>query len=187
MLDETKVIHVGPRDKRLYALLFDAEYKRKENPPNKQFIDAFEATDNQIKAMEAGVPEVWSGDGQLRTSAQCKEWAVKIGCNVIFPEEHQLFVDIDGYRTWQHFLTLWPNFQKHFWPCGFRVWPSKSGLPHRHVLVYLGFEDDPRPAALIDRLLMQSILGSDPMRELISLKRLYDKDSNIICFFEPQK
>lgn len=148
-----------------------------------------------VKQIEAGVPEIWSGDGTLRTTEQCRQWAEALNCDILYPKANQLFIDIDGDESWKRFMFIWPYFAKHFYPAQYTATPSKSGLPRRHVVVNLGYDDKPDKYVILVRILMQSLLGSDPMRELISLRRTLDvvkshrvpEDAEtIICFFEPK-
>ena len=69
--------------------------------------------------------------------------------------------------------------KKHFWFTGETTTPSGSGLPHRHVIITLG-----KPMDLLARIALQACMGSDPTRELLSVRRALDKEENVVIFFE---
>lgn len=136
------------------------------------------------KPVEEIVPEVWSGDGKIRTHEQCVTWANTLNYDIKYPDSYQLFIDIDSELAWKRFLVLYDRFDKILGLHTRSSWsPSKSGLPKRHVIVYLSEQYD-----LPTRIAFQAILGSDPMRELISMKRALNDENpdTIVCFFEPK-
>jgi hypothetical protein len=133
--------------------------------------------------LQAGgvVPDASSSDGMLRTHAQCKEWAEKFNCDLLVAGDKQLFVDLDTDAAWALFNYQLKRLDKHF---PFRSWTvsaSKQGLPHRHVTIDL--VDD---YSLMTRIALQACLGSDPTRELISVKRALNDEENVVVFFEPR-
>lgn len=129
------------------------------------------------KAMDAGVPDVSSGDGILRTWEQCQEWAEKIGCDIVEAKANQLFIDIDTEAQFAQFE--FQLLKEHFYFTKITITPSKQGLPRRHIVIEMGKE-----YPLITRIALQAILGSDPTRELISIKRALEDESNVVIFFE---
>lgn len=128
------------------------------------------------------VAEIWSGDGILRTEEQCQAWADHLGCDVRYPTPSQLFVDIDNEQSWAMFQMVWGKLKWHLFNLtlckpfpGYTVTPSKSGGERRHVVVETGCDlSEPM------RIALQAVLGSDPMREMISLVRnLRNKEREI--------
>lgn len=180
--------------------------KRKERDPllNGAYLD------------EKGKPfvaEIWSGDGILRTEEQCRAWADHLGCEVRYPTPSQLFVDIDNEQSWAMFQMVWGKLRRHLFSLssckcfpGYTVSPSKSGGDRRHVVVEMGMELSEEV-----RIGLQAVLGSDPMREMISLVRnlrngerekrnervseewrvgalepVFEPIERVVCFFEPK-
>ncbi len=128
------------------------------------------------------VPDVSSGDGIVRTFEQCTKWAEKENCTLRVASEDELFIDIDTEEQYSIFCKMagWYDSQ-HIIFYKWKVTPSKGGLPHRHIVVKLR-----QPASLLERVAMQATLGSDPMREAISIKRAKDGEENVVIFFEPK-
>jgi hypothetical protein len=87
--------------------------------------------------------------------------------SIIYPLPHQLFIDIDTdaqFEEFQRRVSLM-RCQFRFTICS--VTPSKSGPPHRHIIIDL---ESPYPPLV--RIALQACLGSDPAREFM-LIRLY--------------
>jgi hypothetical protein len=99
-----------------------------------------------------------------------------------FPEiykqsnSNQLFIDIDTEDQFTAFADRVGLFQS-FRACVINVKISKSGLPHRHIYVTLE-EDYP----VMDRLVMQQFLCSDPVRDFLSYIQHLDGEENPIIF-----
>ena len=132
------------------------------------------------------VPEVWSGDGKVRTNEQMKEWAEKEGCYFEEADDKTLFIDVDTpeqLATFEGNLALAAhlfNIDKR--PYNWQRTPSKSGPPHYHIRVHL-----PRRFSTLERVLLQACLGSDLRREMISMKRVLEGEDNVIVFFEKKE
>jgi hypothetical protein len=99
-----------------------------------------------------------------------------------FPDKYkqsdstELFIDIDTEEQFKGFNDRIGLFQT-FRPCIISVKVSKSGLPHRHIYVTLQ-EDYP----VMDRLVMQQYLCSDPVRDFLSYIQHLDGEENPIIF-----
>jgi hypothetical protein len=106
------------------------------------------------------------------------------GYRVVFPADNELQVDIDSDEQYAAFNKSWPIFcrdTQHYaleFP-GKRETPSRSGLPRRHITVTLPFEVTPE-----QRIAWQAALGSDPVRELLSMLRLQRGDEHPTLFVE---
>ena len=98
------------------------------------------------------------------------------------PEKNELFVDIDTKEQLQHFHRMLPRLAKHedrLW-LDFVCTPSRSGGDRLHVVVKL-----PRDVMSdLERIALQAILGSDPVRELISIARVKFENPHPSVFFE---
>lgn len=106
------------------------------------------------------------------------------GCDVLLPEDDELFIDIDTdeqYELMQERLRKFPNMM--FMQARIvRDVPSASGLPHRHVTVKIG---EPMPPEI--RAAMQMFLCSDPVREILAIRRVLQGVENPIIFIEGGK
>lgn len=135
-----------------------------------------------VATIESNIPDVCSGDGIARTWEQCQEWAEKINCVCIQATDTQLFIDIDTERAYAIFKETSRKMKWGTqWFKSMRETPSKQGLPHRHIVIELR-----QLQPLIVRIAMQAALGSDPMRELLSIRRALDGEDNVVIFFEPK-
>ena len=125
------------------------------------------------------IADASSGDNIIRTTEQMLEWANNIDCNCIMATDKQLFVDIDTelhYEMFQHQIKL---LKKHFYFKSISIAPSKQGLPHRHITI-----DMVDSYSVLERVALQACLGSDPTREMLSVRRAINKEENVVVFFE---
>jgi len=93
---------------------------------------------------------------------------------VVYPEANQVQIDIDSEEAYNLFFrtmgTLGGYCRSEYGNApGIKESPSKSGLPNRHITVTLPFKikDD------LERIALQAVLGSDPVRELMGILRVY--------------
>lgn len=107
-------------------------------------------------------------------SAFAEQEAEKVDCVVVYPEPNQLQLDLDSDEAFQlyekrlkdlYWRTSHPAYQL---VCDPVVRPSKSGYPHRHVT--LTFAN--HTFTEWERIGMQMMLGSDPVRESLNALRL---------------
>lgn len=148
--------------------------------PLTDFTDIFGTLDQTLT--QPYVPDASSGDGVLRTWEQCQEWAKQYNCDVIEAKDNELFIDIDTEERGKQLDFMLRYLRKHFGPITTRKLVSKQGLPHQHVIVTL-----PRPLPLITRVALQAAMGSDPMRELVSLRRCEDQEEHVVILFRPRE
>lgn len=99
---------------------------------------------------------------------------------VVYPKPNQLFLDIDDDEALAKFDKV-SSLLAAKYGGGYHhtITPSRSGGTHRHVTITL--EKDVTP---MERITLQAILGSDPLRELLSLDRLKAGCPNPTLFFE---
>jgi|SRR5580704_3831947 hypothetical protein len=160
-------------------MITDIPITSPELKPTKPFEEVFGTCD--MTTAEHGVPDASSGDGIIRTEEQCREWAESIGCDLIVATDTQLFIDIDTEAQFDVFKVNLLVLGKHFAVRRTSLTPSKQGLPHRHIVVDLH-----GAWPLMTRIAMQAALGSDPMRELLSIRRAVNEEENVVIFFEPR-
>ena len=122
-------------------------------------------------------------------SAFAEVEAEKVGCIVVYPEPNQLQIDLDTEEAFiQHEKRFKELYQRTKHPayqlkCDPLVKPSKSGYPHRHIT--LTFND--HVFTEWERIGMQMMLGSDPVRESLNALRLASGVSRPCRFFEPKE
>ncbi len=90
------------------------------------------------------------------------------GFEIYYPNEHELFLDIDSVEAYNNFYIRFERLSAEH--KGVKVVydePSKSGLPCRHIVVYMPFPLKNH----YHRIAYQAVLCSDYMRELLSLFR----------------
>lgn len=101
------------------------------------------------------------------------------GYKVVKPSEYELQVDIDGREEWERHLVLRVRLAQMGLVERIEEQPSPSGLPNRHVTITLNI-----PLTPFSRIAFQAALGSDPMRELLSLQRAVQGIKDATVFFE---
>src|SRR6266566_3806529 len=99
----------------------------------------------------------------------CKNWLKEQGMDTVWqaivPDEHEpeLFIDLDTLDQHKQFLRMWPQVKQQYPKIEYFLSFSKSGRVHIIVKMktWLSFTQ---------RVALQSILGSDPLRELLHLQ-----------------
>lgn len=107
-----------------------------------------------------------------------KAKADELGLVIREPKPNELFLDIDSaydYAIFVKHLPILGDIVKSV-----RETPSKSGGDRKHIVVTL----NRNVASLTERVMLQAVLGSDRMRELLSFKRIEAKNRRCTLFFE---
>jgi hypothetical protein len=114
-------------------------------------------------------------------SGLAEAYAKERGLICVYPEPNELFIDIDQEFELDHFEWAFSMFQQLYPGAEEVTKPSKSGeAGHFHITVILPFEiKSPE-----QRVMLQAILGSDPKRELLTLKNIAEGDKTPTLFFE---
>jgi len=115
----------------------------------------------EVKESDYSVP--------CRTVEEVEEQAEKLGRVVVYPKPNQLFIDIDSDADLEIFHRLFELFRStnKFKDSSFASVASPSGRAgRRHVTVTL-----PRTVEPVERVYLQSLLGSDPLREMLGFCR----------------
>lgn len=101
---------------------------------------------------------------------------VNEGFQIYKPEPNEVLLDIDSEDAYTTFRERFERISEELIEgqgCiqvpTFKVFPSRSGGAHCHIIVTLPVEVEMR-----ERLLLQVLLGSDPIRELLSLFRIWN-------------
>lgn len=116
------------------------------------------------------------------TVDQAEEKAAAKGLQCILPHPSMLFIDIDDAESRVRLSKALVTLQTtHPEIRIVREGPSQSGAPGRcHVVVDIG-----RPVVSeLERVALQAILGSDPVREALSWMHLQQGTTNVSRFFE---
>jgi len=122
------------------------------------------------------------GDLYLSTSYRedsvesAKAKAQTLGRIVVFPRPNELFLDIDNPAAMRRFV----RGVARFIGVTFLVRPSPSGRPGRHHVVVTM----PTAVTPMERIALQSMLGSDPVREMLSWRRIQHGIDDATLFFE---
>lgn len=119
----------------------------------------------------------YDGSNVRKRAASAESRAEASGCHTQYPAANELFVDIDTEWQYEKFLK---SIKLLLGVDGYTPYASKSGLPHRHIVVVLDRCVDAR-----ERILLQACLGSDPVREMCSLQELDAGVPEPTLFFEP--
>jgi len=101
------------------------------------------------------------------------------GLAVVYPEDNQLQIDIDSNRAFSIFFEMKSLLEKYFTVIDVKILPSRSGLPKRHVTVTLD-----QPINDYQRIALQTMMGSDRVREFLSYIQARNCDPNPILFLE---
>lgn len=102
--------------------------------------------------------------------------------DVVFPKPNELQVDIDSDAAYERYCGVLDHMLHHFPFVTESITPSRSGYPKRHIVLTLR-----KPVTDVQRIALQAILGSDPVRELLSLKRIENGDPHPTLFLEKKK
>lgn len=104
------------------------------------------------------------------------------GYEIIYPAPNELLIDLDTEEDWKNFKSHFYRLRNEFPEMKFKDYPSKSGLPRRHVRVTMPFQMDN-----LERIAWQAVLCSDPVRELLSMIRWKAGYNHPTLFCEPKK
>lgn len=118
------------------------------------------------------------------SDAYMRQQAEKKGCTVEIATDLELMIDIDSEEAFAFFeqqMEVLVSLETiHF--DHYIVRASKSGLPKRHVTVFLV-----EPIDMTTRILLQAVLGSDRKRELLAFTGLLRGQENPVVFFRPKE
>lgn len=102
------------------------------------------------------------------------------GMKVLFPDEYTLQLDIDDASEFETYQRMLPFFKDFIPIVELTDKPSKSGGTfHRHITIRLKHK-----VTVLERIILQLALGSDPKRELFSFIRYNCDDPQPTIFLE---
>lgn len=109
--------------------------------------------------------------------------AAERGQQIIRPGPRDLFLDIDSEESYQlmnkRLMDLAnAEFQLEIVSCK----PSRSGYPHRHAILRAN-----RDLSVAERIALQACMGSDLVREFLSLMRIWAGGEGTTFFENPDR
>lgn len=104
--------------------------------------------------------------------------AEEMGCEVELADDMTLQIDLDNEDDFALFLDQHRRLSRMGLVGGWTERPSRNG--NRHIIVDLFHE-----TSVKERILLQSLLGSDRVRELLNLRRHEAGIENPIRLFKP--
>lgn len=104
------------------------------------------------------------------------------GFFVVRTAPNLLLLDIDTKEAYQHYLKMFPIVNKQIKIVKIGQWSSKSGKGRRHIVLQTA-----KALPVVQRMLLQAILGSDLKRELWDLQRVWDQEDNPVVLFKPKQ
>jgi hypothetical protein len=119
--------------------------------------------------------DVLSHEKYLESRLQYVERMSAEGYSIYQPEDNELLLDLDTEEDFAFFQKAVARLQEEYplWGITWFAHASKSGLPHRHAIVNLGYGQH---ITSLERVAYQAVLGSDRVRELLSLFRYFAGD-----------
>jgi hypothetical protein len=119
-----------------------------------------------------GLEEVLEHEKYAESREQYVKRMSDAGFEIYYPEPDELLLDFD---TEEAVLTFKDRLKKLRAELKLqlpaRIWPSKSGYPRCHASVRVTWV-----LTIRQRIAFQTVLGSDPVRELLSLVRDWHDD-----------
>ena len=101
------------------------------------------------------------------------------GFDIRYPESNELLIDLDSDKAFEEFKVRISRVSYELEVNGegaklsYKVYPSKTEC-HYHVIVTMPFDlDEP-----FERIALQAVLGSDPVREMLSIFRIWLGDKH---------
>jgi len=132
---------------------------------------------------ELELEEILHHEKYKETRERYMERIVAEGYTIMTPDWNELLLDIDTEDDWRFFQKAVARLQEEYpQQVTWRAWPSKGGVPRRHALVTIPFPVDPS-----QRIAFQAVLGSDRVREMLSLFRCQQGDPVPTLLAEPAK
>lgn len=102
-----------------------------------------------------------------------------LGFRIVIPKSNHLQIDIDTDAQFIIALAQIERLKKEYPDIRYFIRESRGGYPGRHITVRMPFDMDD-----MERIAWQAALGSDPLRELLSLFRLKRGDEHPTLFVE---
>lgn len=108
--------------------------------------------------------------------------AEKNNLDVVFPKDNELQIDIDNEHAFVIFEKMVEILDRHYGVYRIQTKPSRSGLPKRHVTVTLRDK-----ISNMERIALQACVGSDRVREILSVVQEKNGDPHATLFLEAKQ
>jgi len=124
-------------------------------------------------------------DRDQNNTQKLTAYAAENGLEIVLPKPNELFIDLDSEKAYELFKDQLECLQQFVDATLTSVQPSKSGLPNRHAIVGVNIpKTRGGELSLMERLALQTMLGSDRRCELLRYMRFCFKDPNPVLFLE---
>lgn len=140
-------------------------------------LERADAPEDEVKAIERSVAHDYELDEP--NSARALQEAEENNLQVVFPGEDELLIDIDSNRALDVYHAMKPLLERYYGVKDEEITVSRSGLPKRHITVKLF-----RTLGIEERILLQVLMGSDRVREFLSLVQANNADPHPTLFLE---
>ena len=122
---------------------------------------------------------------QFNNYDKLSKWAADNDLEIVLPNPNELFVDLDSEQAYELFLAQIEVLKQILDVTEVSTYPSKSGLPCRHVRVTVR-NPKTRGGTLgaMERLALQTMLGSDRRCEILRYMRYCFNDPTPTLFLE---
>lgn len=118
---------------------------------------------------------------EARTKEEIESIGNSRNCDTVYATNTQLMLDLDTTYASALFRQVFPVVCEKFIDARIdATWKSRN--KGEHVVIELGEE-----VTLMEQLVLQSSLGSDPVRSIIALAELKKTGSTIINLFKPRE
>jgi hypothetical protein len=119
----------------------------------------------------------------LESFEEGEKAALARGDTIVTAAADELLVDLDNAVQREQFDRVWPVVVREFGAEILTRWPSKSGGIHEHVQITLSLAGD--DFTVPERIALQAALGSDPVRDVLTLQRFRLGIAEPIRLFRP--
>lgn len=118
-------------------------------------------------------------DDTARTIEALTELAHSRECDLVEANDSLLLIDLDSAEAVEDFHDNYEWFNERSWLGKATFWKSRNDGTHIQIEL-----TTPRP--LVERVLLQRLLGSDPVRESLTLLRIWRVGSDPVVLFRPR-
>lgn len=137
--------------------------------------------DVEIQSIRASVAEDYEAH-KTPNSARALREAADENLEVVFPAKNQLQIDIDSDHAFNIYQETKEIVERYYGLILEDIKPSRSGLPKRHITITLYGDLNE-----FERIALQACLGSDRIREILSVIQARHNDPHPTLFLEKKK
>ncbi len=126
-------------------------------------------------------------DSRQNNSEKMKDYAENNGLEVVIPGPNELFIDLDTDQGYQLFKNQFEVLVQLVDATIVRDEPSRSGLPHRHIVVSIRVPKNENSSQIpteLEKMALQTMLGSDRRCEILRYMRWRQHDPHPTVFLE---